>query len=727
MRLAGGSVVTIPEGSAASVAIGNNTMLTFANGVQVDEVTLPSGTRVTTPPEAAMKGKQVTMTVPPLTRIIPPSSAAAEDDSQTGKGQEIHFTPAGAPSTITTPPGSMIDLPLGVRSSVRIPTGCKFFFALGQKRHMMLPGGTQLHVPLDKRVLAKGTREEGATKDSYFDLAMSQSWVERIKDATMILPAETVITLPAGDSEHTAWDVQLPTGSVATVTASRCFTTVDAATVTVTVPELTHIDGPRDGIGSDKVPAGASFTNTTGIPMTLKVGAGSIIHFPEPLSTHPKDVAQRMLWLGPKCVGVALGAMDPFVASGAMDDALLVPEFVAACFRETRPETLSPIVRRMNLTKLANTFRHIGPSEAGSIIAGYPAKEWPDMLKQICAIDGEKPAAKNSVWGQQLLEFTENFSETKHLLLRQVWRPHKATNTALKLSPKVAGKLLAGSSAFRAAQVMNNSASMGYFNASSLIGEMSSTAELSYSVGIPYKHQNTKRALLAQQLAGAKNDVDLFKRSKMLMEFFLEGYGVACTLTRVDSDDTEEPTASQDCNEGQLKGGESGDEDEGEAVEAEADEGAPQKSAEDDLEVVASTEAVFWGAESSPGHKAENGISVHMDAKMLAKYQEEALAANEVVYRGVLMLVPIVLPDGTKWGAISHIMTGEASKHLLNDLRPPSVDSLPKALECLRLMAAAVQICVEHLRTTTREIGITAPILEKDVVTGGCMRVMTVD
>eukprot|EP00854_Cymbomonas_tetramitiformis_P005114 gene5114-6221_t len=685
----GGSEAILPEGKELRVAFPPYSVLTFAKDVFFEEITVPSGTTIITDAKAA---GPLHMTVPPGTRIIPPGNdldhklrllePSSEPDSAEASAasadDEIYFAPAGVPSAITAPAGSMLEMPMGVRSQLRVPSGCQYIFQMGQKRHLTVPG--QSHIRL---------RDGG--------------------DGVLLLPPETCIRLPPADADHRSWNVFLPSDSIATVPKTPA---TSASLVNITVPNRTRIDGPEEGLGSASVPMGSKdFKNTSGIPLTTEVGPGSVIRLPEPPSSLPQDVAARMHVLGHECVGVALSAMEPSAAASALSDDGLDAEFVAACLTQARPDAINTIIRRVQIEKLRSIFLCLTPSEAGVLLAGYPSNQLRKVLDDLQLGRSMMPEVFEAV-----VEATTQFHNATMLMNGHVWQVQEATKAVMQLEPRASARLLAGTSAFKAASVLVNSSGHGFRKSAEWAEEIASHATLMHSLGVPYKHLNIKRAGLLQDLADAKNDLDLHKRASALMDHFLDGYGVACTLTRVDEStllgleagmkeiceipvtprqgNTRGSSPSPSRSQIRVKSRRT--------VLASTDVSDMKMSKEDHLEVVASTEDVSWGSAHTVDPRL--GMSVQMDSCMLIEYQEEALQKNSVVYRGSLMLVPVVLPDGTKWGAISHIMPSVASQHLLNgSLRRPSVNSQPKALECLLLMAMALRKCVCAILTATRK------------------------
>ncbi|KAK3254150.1 hypothetical protein CYMTET_36629 [Cymbomonas tetramitiformis] len=223
----GGSEAILPEGKELRVAFPPYSVLTFAKDVFFEEITVPSGTTIITDAKAA---GPLHMTVPPGTRIIPPGNdldhklrllePSSEPDSAEASAasadDEIYFAPAGVPSAITAPAGSMLEMPMGVRSQLRVPSGCQYIFQMGQKRHLTVPG--QSHIRL---------RDGG--------------------DGVLLLPPETCIRLPPADADHRSWNVFLPSDSIATVPKTPA---TSASLVNITVPNRTRIDGPEEGAHS---------------------------------------------------------------------------------------------------------------------------------------------------------------------------------------------------------------------------------------------------------------------------------------------------------------------------------------------------------------------------------------------------------------------------------------------------------------------------------------------
>eukprot|EP00854_Cymbomonas_tetramitiformis_P001127 gene1127-1684_t len=388
---------------------------------------------------------------------------------------------------------------------------------------------------------------------------------------------------------------------------------------------------------------------------------------------------------------MALGAMDPSSAAKAFNVEYLDANFVGACLRETRPEMVYPIIKRIAPERLAKVILSMTSGETGSMLVGMPLKDVGDFLDSLGFT-----MTDNSTIRISIMDSVRHYVEAKKLFACQLWQPQKAIAALLKLHPKIAARVLAGVSAPRAAMALCGSASAGFMKASAQLTEMANIASTAYALGIPFKHHNIKRATLLQGVASVKNDADLLEvgcmleKCKELMELFTNVYGVACTLTRADPSLFKRANVWDKTLEDATK-----------IVDGNHREGWTRLR-EIAIDVVATTEAIQWSRDPEAAVEA-GGLGVRMDPKKMSEYQIEALSKDEVVYKNTIMVVPVLLPDGTKWGTISHVMTGHAFSHVLNDLRPPAVNVMPVALECLDLMAAALRLCVGTVLQTRRE------------------------
>ncbi|KAK3244610.1 hypothetical protein CYMTET_45783 [Cymbomonas tetramitiformis] len=123
---------------------------------------------------------------------------------------------------------------------------------------------------------------------------------------------------------------------------------------------------------------------------------------------------------------------------------------------------------------------------------------------------------------------------------------------------------------------------------------------------------------------------------------------------------------------------------------------AVEQEAEDQLDVMFSTEDIRWGMSSSstaPGASetsGPSGVSLRIDASVLNSVHEDAAQKKEMLFTDLMAAVPVVLEDGTVRACLSHVMLDKVSQCVLGGLSTPSTYSLPTAIRLMQLMAKAL-------------------------------------
>ncbi|KAK3254388.1 hypothetical protein CYMTET_36396 [Cymbomonas tetramitiformis] len=112
------------------------------------------------------------------------------------------------------------------------------------------------------------------------------------------------------------------------------------------------------------------------------------------------------------------------------------------------------------------------------------------------------------------------------------------------------------------------------------------------------------------------------------------------------------------------------------------------------VQVVCSTEDIRWGSLVTGGADAKSldaGLFTQMPARQLKELQEEAMEKKDLLFKGVMVIMPIMLPSGKCWGCISHILKRSACKYLLDGFPTPKVNNVPKAIQCIKLLCVGIR------------------------------------